>query len=378
MPSARVLSICLLALASSAGAQDVAPPAKAVATNLMINSGEASLDFAGFIQSRYIANFREDTTGSDEWTQGFSHRRVRLIARGQINKQLGFYVSGDAASGSTTLFDGYTTWKPDDRWLVKFGQFKQNFLREDVIFDTRQLVSEKSTVVNNFAHDRSQGIDAIWSGESTRFSLGFSDGVRALNADFTSSLEADYALTASAEWKWAGKWKDFEDFVGFEGRPYAGSVRGAIHWQDGGETGGTIDANQLAYTIDTLAKGDGWNAFAAFNGRRIENALGEFDDFGVIVQGGTFVAQDWELFARYGLVLPDDDRVNGDDYGEATIGANHYIVPESHAAKFTVDLTWAMDDQAGSSSIVRPSPGNGLLAAPDDQYYLRFQFQILF
>ena len=363
MTLVRVLSICVVGVAGLACAQDVAPTAapKLTAPPVLIASGEASLDFGGFLQTRYIANVRNDVGDSEEFTQGFSHRRARLSARGQINKQLGFFVSGEAATGTMTLFDGFASWQP-----------------KDVTFDTRQLAVEKSTVGTIFSQDRSQGLDAMWTGESTRFAAGLHDGFRTLNTDFTSGAESDYAVTASAEWKWSGEWKQFDDFTGFEGKPYAGSVRGAINWEDGGETGGTVDESLLAYTIDTTAKGDGWNAFASFMGRRIETPGSEFDDFGLLAQGGAFVAKDWELFARYGLVLPDDSRASGDNFGEVTIGFNHYIVPESHAAKITADFTWAMDDQAGSSSIVRPSAGNGLLAAPDDQYYLRVQFQIVF
>jgi hypothetical protein len=54
------------------------------------------------------------------------------------------------------------------------------------------------------------------------------------------------------------------------------------------------------------------------------------------------------------------------------------VLPVSHALKLTMDLTYCLDDQAGSSSIVRPSSANAFLAAPDDQFYARVQFQIVF
>jgi hypothetical protein len=217
MTLVRVLSICVVGVAGLACAQDVAPTAapKLTAPPVLIASGEASLDFGGFLQTRYIANVRNDVGDSEEFTQGFSHRRARLSARGQINKQLGFFVSGEAATGTMTLFDGFASWQPNGSWLIKIGQFKQNFLREDVTFDTRQLAVEKSTVGTIFSQDRSQGLDAMWTGESTRFAAGLHDGFRTLNTDFTSGAESDYAVTASAEWKWSGEWKQFDDFTGF-------------------------------------------------------------------------------------------------------------------------------------------------------------------
>ena len=60
-----------------------------------------------------------------------------------------------------------------------------------------------------------------------------------------------------------------------------------------------------------------------------------------------------------------------------TVGWNHYMVPESHAAKFTLDLRYYLD--ATTTSIVSTSDGHNLLADSEDgQFGLTAQMQFLF
>jgi hypothetical protein len=115
-------------------------------------------------------------------------------------------------------------------------------------------------------------------------------------------------------------------------------------------------------------------------GRNTEPATGDsFDDFGALVQGGVFVSEQTEVFARYTFVSPDDNRVNGNDFNEIGAGVGYYLFPKSASAKFTADANWTLDDQAGSSSIVRPSANDGFLASSEDnQFYIRLQMQIQF
>lgn len=372
-----------IALSSSALAQST--PAEAAGTagkdakGIYMASGEAKLYFGGFIQSRFSLNSRNDVVDPEQdLTTGFSTRRVRMGMQGDLNKQLSFKIEGDGAPDEFKILDAYGRWTFDGGSRMRWGQFKIPLLKEELISDTQQQFVEKTNANAVFTQDRSQGIDFQWNDDSIRLTGAFSDGIKTLNTSFDSTAEADYALTGRVEYKWAGDWKNFDSFTSFRGGKYAGYVGGAVHFQDGGETGGTTDTQVLEYTIDTMAKGDGWNVFAAFIGRRTETTATEFDDFAFILQGGTMVTNDVELFARYNFISPDDDRANGADFSEATIGATHFIIPESHAAKLVTDLTWALDDQAGSSSIVRPSAANAFLAAPDDQIYARVQFQIVF
>jgi phosphate-selective porin len=384
--------VALITLAGTALAQQPEPaPAVAApeaslalgsagkdAKGFYLKGGDSSLYIGGFIQTRFSLNSRNDVADQDELTTGFSTRRARLGAQGDLNKQLSFKVEGDFIPDGFKLLDSFGRWTFSDTTRMRFGQFKTPLMKEDLISDTQQLLVERSVGTSTFLQDRSQGIDLQYADGNLRLTGAFTDGLKTLNTNFDSSSEADFGLTGRAEWKWAGEWKNFDGFTSFQGGKYAGYLGGAVHYQDGGETGGTADQSVLQYTLDSMAKGDGWNLFGAFVGRRTEPTTGEFDDFGFLVQGGYMVAAQWELAARYSLTMPDDSRVNGDDFSEVTLGVNHFILPESHAVKLSMDVTYCIDDQAGSNSIVRPSAANAFLAAPDDQIYARIQFQIVY
>jgi hypothetical protein len=263
---------------------------------------------------------------------------------------------------------------------VRYGQFKLPLLKEELVSDTTQLGVERSTLNAVFTGARSQGVEVQYSDKTFRVMGMLSDGLNALSTGFDSTREADFALTARGEWLWAGEdFKRFDDFAGWRGKAYSGTLGGALHFQDGGETAATTDESTLVYTVDAAAKGDGWSAFAALVGRHVEPSAGaSFDDFGVLLQGGYFVTDSTELFARYSHIIPDDSRSAGEDFKEVTIGAAYYPFAESSAVKFTADLTIGLDDQASASSVVRPSTSNGLLSSGDEQHYFRMQATFVF
>ena len=156
----------------------------------------------------------------------------------------------------------------------------------------------------------------------------------------------------------------------------------AIHYQTGGSTfasgtGATPDVDILGLTADFTAEGNGWNAFAAFVTINTDRAGGaDTDDFGVVVQGGWFADDAWELFGRYAWTSPDDD-TGLDDFSALTVGVNHYFVPESHAAVFTADLVFFLDEE--SLGMVPANTENALLASGEDsQFALRAQIQLVF
>lgn len=166
-------------------------------------------------------------------------------------------------------------------------------------------------------------------------------------------------------------------------------VGGAFHWQHMGDTaafsGGVpaavADTDMVSYTVDLSIEGGGWNAFAAFVGRRIDTeGSSALDDFGAVVQGGYFFTERTEGFARWDAVFPDDDRAaDDDDFHTLTAGLNHYFIEASHAAKLTVDVQVYLDDQAGSSSVVSSQSGLGTLPSSESgQIAVRVQMQLLF
>lgn len=345
-----------------------------------IKSGDASMRFIGNVQFRYMVNHRDEPTDArDDTAAGFSNRRMRIGTSGSLTKELGYVVQADFLRGDQPrMLDIYASWKANDQWTIWAGQLKPAFLREEQVGHTRQLAVERSVMNSVFTLDYSQGVQATYTSGDIRVTSTFSDGARTLNAEFGVPAQADYALTARVDWKWAGEFRRFDQFTSWRGSDYAGMLGGALHWQDGGSTGNTNDQSLLGATVDAMAQGDGWNSFAAFTWRQTDAAGAQtFDDFALLAQGGVFLTAQLEGFARYVLILPDDDRATNEDFNEFGAGVNYYILPDSHAAKVTADVLYWPDAQA--RSIVPVSTANGLLSdSQGDQLALRLQFQVVF
>ncbi|MBX3315714.1 MAG: hypothetical protein KF902_02490 [Phycisphaeraceae bacterium] len=347
--------------------------------------GAFKLKIGGQIQFRYVANFRDEPTDSDDdYTGGFQTRRERLEFSGNvINKETTFLIQTDfsRSNGGASLLDAWVRHSFNENWSLRFGQFKAPLLREELVSGKRMLAADRSITNGVFTQARSQGIQLEYDADRVKLAGAFTDGLNTLNTDFDSSTEADYGLTGRAEILLKGDWKRFADFTSWRGSDFGAMVGVAGHWQSGGSTGGTTDTDVLEYTVDLSLEGNGWNAFAAFIGRSTDPASGEdVDDFGVVVQGGAFLTDKTELFARYDVVMPDDDRgSSSDDFSTVTVGVNHYFIEKSHAAKFTADLLYFIDAQSDSSSLVSRSTGVGLLPDTEEgQVAARLQFQLLF
>jgi len=105
-------------------------------------------------------------------------------------------------------------------------------------------------------------------------------------------------------------------------------------------------------------------------------AFGDSTDvYSFQIQGGIFVSENWELVAGYDVLIPDND--DFDNYNTVRIGANNYFIPDSHAAKLTIDFSYFID--ATTSALAPPNTLTGLLATDSEgEWNLRAQMQLMF
>ena len=352
--------------------------------------GANRLNIGGEFQFRYLGNFGADSPASSaDYTGGFQLNRTRLEFRGNvIDPKLTYRVLVNFnASGTLVLQDAYSEYELDNGLKIRWGQFKLPFDREFyATAPTQTQTIERSLVNSIFRLDRSQGIQLAYEADRWRLTGAISDGSRASDTPFTSAAEADIALTGRAELRLGDAgWRQFRDQTSFRDDKTGALLGLGGHWQQEGITGapsGSTGTQDLfAYTADASYEGGGWNLLAAVNGRVIEYSGASIHDLGFIVQGGVFVTDHAEVFARYAHIIPDSDRPGGtDDFGAITAGLHWYFVPRSHAAKLTAEVTYYPSAQADSGSLVTsPNTGVGLLADTDDgQIGLGLQMQVLF
>jgi hypothetical protein len=354
---------------------------------------------------------------------GFSNPITRLSFSGNIhNPDLTFKVSAlvSGTSSSTTvsgttvtdtngflLEDAYGQYKYDNGMYVKWGQFKLPTVREEIVGDEYSLAAGTSVINGLFSPGRTQGIEVGYTAESFRMMADFGDGIRSSNTDYTASSEADYALSARGEFKFAGDWSRFNDFTSFRSQDFAAMVGGGIHWEQGGNSNdGFAGSNAgfgnetILYTLDGSLEGAGWNAFAAFTGTSADgDQRNSISTYSLLIQGGVFVSEQAEIFARYEGIFADSEvtgvgagnELDPSDFHFVTVGANYYIIPDSHAAKVTADAVISVNENAGlvNNTIQSTSTANkfgngggtnnGVLGDGDSgEVAFRLQFQLLF
>lgn len=389
----RCTGLATLILAAGASAQTITDADQATSVALRQDAAAKSamtrestkMKISGQLQFRYQANFRDDAglaTPDNDTTIGFTSRRSKITTSVEVTSAISAEIqfAFDRKTGLAMLEIAEIEWELDDDFTLRIGQFKSPLLREELMSSKRQLASERSAVNETFNQDFSQGIELDYANDKWRGAIMISDGFNTDNTAFNSAKESDIAITGRAEILLGeASFKQFKQFTSFRGATQGAMLGLAGHWQSMGDTNpsAATSTDMTTLTADLSFVGNGWNAYAAGIWRNMDvSAATSSDDFGLVVQGGVFVSDQDELFARYDGFYPDDD-AGATDFNTITVGWNRYFIPESHAAKFTLDLTYHFDAVTGSG--IATSDGHNLLADVNDgQIGIIAQMQILF
>lgn len=330
---------------------------------------EGSLEISGQLQFRVMVNNRE-RPGSEDLATGFLLRRAKIKAKGAIaDDRMRYTVSlaFNRRTGLGLLEDATIEAPVLDGLRFRVGQFRPNLLREESVSSKRQLAVERSLVARAFNQARVRGVELQHETERTRLTVAVMDASISLAGDKA------WVYTARGELLVLGTWKQLKDFTSFRGDDSAVLLGASVGFfdTDSGPSG-TPGSTTLRWSVDLSVETGGANLFAAFVGNRFEPDTGPaLDQYGVVVQGGVFVSDTTELFARY--AMGDDD--DGAMLSLITVGATEYLL--EHALKMTIDLGYGVNEVSDFWS----SSGAGWLtdeAGQDGQFLLRAQMQLLF
>ena len=374
-----------------------------------ISDGDGfKLVIGGDMKFRYDLVFGDnlDNTPDRGFESGFQNN-VRLRFSGHIfdpnlyYKIQGKFAFGQNSGGAFNLLDAYAGYKFDNGWAVQWGQMKVPLQREWLVDDIYLLAPSRSLSFFALNPGRTQGVAAIYSNDEFKGTIAFTDGAGAQNSDFNTLHNvnnvyqgigdggtSDYAITGRGEFKLSGEWDQFTDFTSMPGSDQAVLLGAAAHIEGTGEDRITpgppaTDSNLLfAWTVDASIEGDGWNLFGSFTGFHTDN-LASYSDYGWLVQGGWFLPDsDWELYARWDQIIPDNDGgarglSTGVSFNTLTLGTNYYM--HGHASKFTFAFVWFLNkDPAlfnGGSVTAVPWLSNGNEA---NEFAFTFQWQVVF
>lgn len=340
--------------------------------------GNFSLKMNGVMQFRFAYNNQENSSDDNRW--GFENTRTRLIFSGNVvSPAWTYFIHGDFArdGGSFGLLDAYIGHDCGSGWTAMMGQFTAPVLREEIVWGWNQLAVERSLVQDYFAAGRVQGIAANYKGDQFQVTMSFNDGAASANTP-ALAYDTEWAFTGRGEVLLAGNWDQFTEFTSWQGEEFGAMIGFAGHYQSAEY--GTVAADELEVflgTIDASLEFGGANLFGAFIYRTMDDdAATETDQYGLVLQGGFFLSEDWELFGRYEYA--DLDMTGVEDVNIFTIGLTKYWA--GNGLKWTTDVGFGIDEvpsamTAGASGITNWEGDTG---GEDGQVVFRTQLQLTF
>lgn len=356
---------------------------------LASEDGSFSMKIAGHLQFRYIWQHQDEA--SDEDDSGFQFRRMKLKFKGHIGDPkitYGMTIVG-SRDGANASFEGpYMGYNFGNGWDVQFGVLKIPFLRQELTSSSKQLAVDRGLVTEFFTMNYSEMIKLNYKAENYRLSFSLNDGE---NADFseTDGDAAEIAVSARADVKLAGNWKQWSDTSAWTSDEMGLFVGGAVHYQTGDAHNSATNPegsfDYLAWTVDGSFENNGLGIFAAYMGGNIDPDASSDESTtmqGFLVEAGYMVIPDTlEPFVRWEYL--DYDSASLNEMQAITLGINWY--QKGHSAKFTTDVVWVYDGDITSNPF-GSNPGsdglgmsNSASSANDEEIIvLRAQYQLLF
>lgn len=382
--------------------------------------GDYSLRIAGQIQTRYTLN----QAGDQRTEYGFQLRRARLDFEGNIIDRTWTYKlqAGFARSSNVPVGGSNSDFRLEDAWIekdlgdgfaVRVGQFRAPWLQEDLVSSRRQLAVERSLLSGYFQQNFNRGLQLRWQSQRVRLRAWTGNGIRTPFATRASLVQGSSWNTDPTAYSFVGRgeikfgeagWRDFSDFNSFRGGAVGVmlGLSGFIQRYEQSFLGGLANASLVSgATADVTVNFGGASLFAYGVWENGEDAtsflpprtpIGTQNPWGLLVQGGYFVTDDVEIFARYehgvlgasgrgpsgGVLVPYED----DQLDLITVGFNWFL--RGNDLKFTFD--WGLNLATLGLPEYAPigygsNPGAGYrpdLPGEELQWSLRAQIQLLF
>ena len=333
--------------------------------------GRFRVEVSGQLQQRLVWN-RRSRSGPDETLAGFEVRRAKIKIDGHLfGRDLGYTVgtAHQEATNDFVLQSFNIRYRISPELRVSIGRARPPLLREEEVSSKRQLAVERSLVADAFRQTRTLGVMLRYQTEPIRIAVGFMDGTDTL--DGTATI---YRVSTRFEARLGGTWEQMDDFTSFPEEPPMLAFGGGVLYQEDDQADpAEPDSRLLRWSLDVALELGGANIFAALIGNHFEEELAAaLDQYGFVIQGGVFVNEDWELFARYEY---GDAGGADEDLSAVTIGANYYI--NGHGLKWTTDIGYGFREVGD----LWEDDGSGWLedrSGQDGQVVLRSQLQLLF
>ena len=316
----------------------------------------------------------------DDTTMGFQFSDVEVALEGDVTDnmharvsfQFGPNNSSAGAGGTAVLEDAFVDWAVNDTFSLRVGQFTPAFSSEASTSEFNTVGSYRSVAHESLgAPSWTQGIEAQFGNDTWAFAIGFNDGPNTASTAFNAGAEADFGINARFDFYSDSDMGRFDDQTSWRGSAAGWRLGAGVMFASYGSTNPSgAETDSAFFTIDGAYEADGWAVRAAFYYSDVEDtATADHSNMGFELGGSFFFSDQWEGFARWDTIILDDDAGAGQTTGEDSfnfiaLGANYYFVPESHAAKFTIELGVSLDETADMTAAAATGDmGTGVFGA---------------
>jgi hypothetical protein len=339
------------------------------------------------VQFRNVSNFEEGgkhKADDDSFQNGFELRRARFRFDGNAFSPkftYSFVWDTNRANGNVTLLDAWGQYAFAKEWAIKGGQFKESVFHERDVSGYQQLTVDRSlndAVLGGNLTDRVQGVSLVYGGTKdnpVRAELAYHDGANSRNTDFRDGA-TNWGAGVRGEYKLFGEWADYKDFTAKGGKQNLLVIGAGADYTDRDGAGVLLSTADVQYEAadKLIVYGAVHGNFTDPHENASGNGIHRFD-WGALAQAGYLVTKQVEVFGRYDVVKLDGDAVTGEDtFHEITGGVNYYFGKDGqflHRAKFSLDVTYLPNGAPSDQTQA------GILAADEDEFVVRAQFQLL-
>jgi hypothetical protein len=312
-----------------------------------------------------------------EFTQGFDVSRARFQLGIGLTEFVALFMRiGVVAGGSFSFQRAFI----DLKWKyfrIRGGVFMSDTIAESIVGPIDLYFVDYSIVENVYSPGSSKGVMFTYLRDRFSINLGYTDGLRTGFSEIRAPVNADYAFTVRAQYAWgeAGL-AGFNRLTTRRGAPFGIRLGGALHYQDGGRTQGSLPARIAIGTIDLSVRGSGWSLLLSgvvgedATESTTTNEAGQILGGGVTLMGGYFVTEKVQIFGQYNIVVKPKiqgtlppaviDEILGppSNFQAFGVGFSYFVIPERDNVKLSSDFLYFLGHETGSP--VPSSPLNSI------------------
>ncbi len=321
-----------------------------------IKTKTSELKISNRIQLRFTSeDLDSNSATSKPERDSFRIRRAKTKFEGWVySKDLTYELQINFADTANSIEDvvvNYDFTKGKKSVMLKAGQFKVPFGRQELTSSGSQQFVDRASVSNTFARGRDIGVQ-LWgtpNGGKIDWRVGvFNGNGRTVSRNDNDNLQ----FNARLQWAPFGDPKYSEsDFDSSDKLLFAIAADYESNTREVAASGST-PAHQNDQTIngfDAVLKYKGFSFYGEVFQRENDrnNNVSDFDDSGIILQAGYFVVpKTFEVALRVAEFDPNDDRDNN-ERTENGLALNYFF--NKHAHKLQLDYREIEDDARANS-----------------------------